>query len=115
MRNNRRMSAFRLPVLLVLCCALLAAPVTRAGDDDHEHARQAVRAGEILPLPTLLERLQRQHPGQVLELELEREEGRWVYEVKLLGSDGQVARLHVDARTGDVLPPGRRRGHGEPR
>ncbi|WP_374675134.1 PepSY domain-containing protein [Ideonella sp.] len=107
------MSVLRLLVLMAASWAL-AAPPARAGEGDHEHAREAVRAGEILPLPALLERLQRQHPGQVLELELEREGGRWVYEVKLLGGDGQVTRLHVDARTAEVLPP-RPRGPGERR
>ena len=53
----------------------------------------------MLPLPTLLERLQRTHPGQVLELELERDDGRWIYEVKLLQADGQLLKLELDAGT----------------
>lgn len=90
----------------------LALPATRAGgqDDDHERARAAVRAGEVLPLPAVLERLQRSHPGQVLELELEREDGRWIYEVKLLQADGQLLKLDLDARTAQVLSVKRRRG-----
>lgn len=70
---------------------------------DHERARAAVEAGQVLPLPTLLERLQRTHPGQVLELELEREDGRWIYEVKLLQANGQLLKLDVDAATAQVL------------
>ena len=59
-----------LTTALLLCTLVL--PASWAGSqDDHELARAAVLAGEVLPLPAVLERLQRTHPGQVLELELE--------------------------------------------
>lgn len=96
----------------VLAAALLLAlaPRAPAKDDDHERARDALRAGEVLPLSTLLERLQRSHPGRVLEVELEREDGRWIYEVKLLEPGGRLLRLDVDARSGEVLAA-QHRGH----
>ena len=94
---------------------LLAATLAWSdGRRDHERARAAVQAGEVLPLPALLERLQRRHPGQVLELELERDAGRWVYELKLLRHDGRLSRLKVDARTGEPLDD-RPEGAGAPR
>lgn len=64
----------------------------------------------MLPLPTLLERLRRTHPGQVLELELERDDGRWIYEVKLLQANGQLLKLDVDAATAQVLQVKRKEG-----
>ncbi len=106
------------PHIRVVLHALLAAglatliglPVATAGDQrDHERARAAVQAGEVLPLQTLLERLRRTHPGQVLELELEREDGRWIYEVKLLQADGQLLKLELDAATGQVLAAKRKK------
>ena len=51
----------------------------------------------------LLERVARTHPGQVLELELEREDGRWIYEVKLLQPGGRIVALEVDARSAELL------------
>jgi uncharacterized membrane protein YkoI len=71
--------------------------------DDHERARQAVQAGQVLPLRTVLERLEREHPGQVLEVELERDGERWLYEIKLLQADGRLFKLVLDARTAEVL------------
>ncbi len=90
---------------LALAAALPLAGPARAGDGarDHERARAAVQAGQVLPLPTLLQRLQRSHPGQVLEVELEHEDGRWVYELRLLQPGGRLLRLEVDAATGAVL------------
>lgn len=83
---------------LLICTPALA-------DDlrDHERARAALQAGEILPLQQVLARVSARHPGEVLEVELEREDGRWVYELKLLQRDGLLVRLDVDARTGEVL------------
>jgi uncharacterized membrane protein YkoI len=74
---------------------------------DHERARAALQAGEVLPLPQLLERVAREQPGQVLAVELEREDGRWVYELKLLDPAGRLVKLEVDARSAELL---RRKG-----
>ena len=92
------------PALIALWLTGIALHGAWASENrDHERARAAVEAGQILPLPTLLDRLRRTHPGQVLELELERDDGRWIYEVKLLQADGQLLKLEVDAATGQLL------------
>jgi uncharacterized membrane protein YkoI len=102
--------------LAALLLAALAQPSASASDSrDHERARAAVEAGQVLPLPTLLERLRRTHPGQVLELELERDDGRWIYEVKLLQANGQLLKLDVDAATAQVLEVKRKEGGKEGR
>ena len=75
----------------------------RADDKDHELARRALQAGEVLPLRTLLERLAATHPGEVLEVELERDDGRWIYELKLLQPGGELRKLKLDARSGELL------------
>ena len=71
---------------------------------DHDRARRALEAGEILPLKTVLETLARDTPGQVMEVELERKGERWVYEIKLLRAGGSLVKLRVDARDGTIIP-----------
>jgi hypothetical protein len=94
-------------VLLALAGAL--APTAHAGGkDDHERARAALQAGEVLPLPVVLERLQRDYPGRVLEVDLEREDGRWIYEIRLVQADGRLLKLEVDAATARILELRRR-------
>ncbi|WP_154716030.1 PepSY domain-containing protein [Sterolibacterium denitrificans] len=88
--------------------ALLAyahAPIHADDLRDHDRARQALLAGEILPLRAILERIEREQPGQVMEVELEREhaEAGWIYEVKLLKAEGSLLKLKIDARTGEIL------------
>lgn len=88
----------------LLWAAVVATPNALAsGKNDHDRAHQAVQAGEVLPLPVVLERLQREVPGQVLEVELEQERGRWIYEIKLLTPVGQLTKVKLDARTAEVL------------
>lgn len=77
---------------------------------DHDLARQALAAGQILPLRTVMDRLEREQPGQVLEVELERSDGRWIYEFKVLQVGGRLVKLKVDARTGDTVSRRDRRG-----
>lgn len=91
-------------VMLCAATALSAAPAFAGGSGrDAERARTAISAGEILPLPALLQRIQAQNPGHVIEAELDHEKQRWVYDLKLLPPTGGVVRLELDARDGSVL------------
>lgn len=93
----------RLLTTLACTLALLLATVPARADSDQDRARAAVQGGQVLPLRTVLERLEREHPGQVLEVELERDGGRWVYEVRLLQAGGRLVKLELDAGSGEVL------------
>jgi uncharacterized membrane protein YkoI len=95
--------------LIPLSLALLLGQAQASSD--HDRARAALLAGEVRPLAQVLAQVARTHPGQVLEVELEREDGRWVYELKLLQSNGRLLKLEVDARDGQVL---RERGKSRP-
>ena len=99
---SRRLRSRLAPGLLIGLLLGLSPPAAWARPD-HDQARAAVQAGEVLPLRTLLERLEKSHPGQVLEVELERDDGRWVYELKLLQAGGLLVKLKLDARSGDLL------------
>ena len=83
--------------------ALLLLPVVAHAGDDHERARRALQAGEVLPLKTILEKANAQFPGDLIEAELEDEHGRMVYELKLISPDGKVMKLHYDARDGSLI------------
>lgn len=101
--QRRRSRPGGLWVLALLVGGLALPPAWSGSKDDHNRARQAVQAGQVLPLGKVLERLEREHPGQVMEVELEQEEGRWIYEVKLLQPQGQLVKLKLDARTAALL------------
>jgi uncharacterized iron-regulated membrane protein len=99
--------ALRRWLLAALSATLLTLPVSSMArsEPDQDRARAALQAGEILPLNTILTRLAQTQPGQVLEVELERKDGRWLYEIKLLQPGGGLRKLELDARSGEVLQP----------
>jgi uncharacterized membrane protein YkoI len=58
----------------------------------------------VLSLPEILERLAREQPGTVLEVELERGgDGHPEYEFDLLDDRGRIVELRVDAVSGVIL------------
>lgn len=87
--------------LAVLLALSLAWPA--AADDDHERARRAVEAGEAMPLASIMERVDADFAGQLVEVELDKDDGRWVYEIELLTPQGHVIELTYDARTGTLV------------
>lgn len=88
-----------LAIVALAVNTLTISTVWASGDDDHDRARRALQSGQILPLSTVLERLERNQPGKVLEVELEQKEGLWIYKVKLLQTDGQLVKLMLDAKS----------------
>lgn len=110
-------------LLIWIMLAMSGTGVSHAADNpDHERARQAVEAGDVLPLRTILDRVERDYPGKVMEVELDREKGEWVYEIKLLRKGGALMKLKIQARDGTILgfkekpgKPHKPHEQGEPR
>ncbi|MBS0465822.1 MAG: PepSY domain-containing protein [Proteobacteria bacterium] len=102
----------RLVIPLALALGVWGAAGSLHADDrsDHELARQALQQGQVLPLRSVLERIERDYQGQVLKVEFERDDGRYIYEIRLLQQDGRMAKLKVDAVDGRVLSIKRKGG-----
>lgn len=99
-RSNTR----KLPI--VLMSALLTALFGwshATADTDQALARKLRAAGIILPLETIAAKAQAAKAGELLEAELDHEHGRYIYEVEILDSAGQVWELKLDAGTAALL------------
>lgn len=79
---------------------LLFYSLTSYGSDDHNAAKRFVESGDILPLETILSKARAIQPGKVLEVEFETENGRKIYEIEILSTEGKVLELKMDAQTG---------------
>lgn len=89
---------------VVLFWCLLAMGMVLVGvQAEHHNAVKHLRdTGGILPLEDIIAQYRRHHrDGRILEAELEYEEGRYVYELKILHDDGVVQEFEYDARTGE--------------
>ena len=93
----------RLFAFALVLGALVPGQALRADDSDHELARDALQQGRVLPLRQVLDKIEREYQGQVLKIEFERDDGRYVYEIRLLQQDGRMAKLKIDAVDGRVL------------
>jgi len=89
-------------VLLVLIAVLSSITIASA-DDDYIEARELLQSGKILSLETILKRVRQDYPGKVLEVELEKENGKIVYEIEILSDKGIVKEIYVDAESGNIL------------
>jgi hypothetical protein len=92
---------------LLLSCVTLALPLWAgwvwADDDDQYRARAALEAGEILPLAQILRAVSDRVTGKPIEVELERDDGRWIYELEIRTVRGRLVELEVDAATGAII------------
>ena len=101
----------RAVVPLILGCAVLAAAGPAAADDeneyeeqhDHDQAREAVEHGEALPLDTVLAAVEKKVVGEVVGIEFEKNDGVWVYEIKVVDAAGHVIEILADAKTAAII------------
>jgi uncharacterized membrane protein YkoI len=104
MSGRKSSRGLRAALSATLLLALLGAVAGQAADGhDHDRARRALESGEIVPLRAILERVARDYPGQIMEVELEREAARWIYEITLLRTGGALVEIEIDARDGKLL------------
>jgi len=101
---------FRIQTRSILIVATLVATLSASlGEEavdprrDHDLARQGQIQRAILPLKMVLETVRQSFPGEVAGIELERENGRWLYEIKVISPAGVMREVRVDGRTGVFL------------
>ena len=90
--------------VIALTIAALLSGSAAAREVSHNEVLELRRQGLLLPLEQVLEQILVRHPGaQVLEVDLEREDLHYIYEIEILTGDRQVRELEIDARTGTIL------------
>ena len=91
-------------ILVLMALLALGSP---AGADSPavspDRARAALAAGLIKPLAVLLQQVERDYAGQVIEAELIDEDGKLRYEFELMPTDGRLYKVALDAATGVVV------------
>lgn len=71
-----------------------------------DQAAELVSAGVIISFDQLRSLHAILTIGRMLDLELEKNEGEFTYEIEMLHSDGHVSDYEFDAVTGDLLQEG---------
>ena len=97
--TKSRFSWLFVTLIGVSAAVLLIGGVPAAKSSDHGLVKELRAGGEILPLVDLLQR-EELIGLRILEAELEREDGRLVYELELLDESGRVYEQYYDAVSG---------------
>lgn len=72
--------------------------------DQRGGAAREIAADALLPLARILEIARRRVPGEIIEVDLDDDEGEPPeYEVEILTDDGRSIEMKIDARTGKIL------------
>lgn len=99
----RRLLLKSIVAVTVLAAAtiLVSAPPSAGADckRSQDCALDAFKNGEIKPLSDVLAVARAKVPGEVVKVELDREDGVWVYEIKILAASGKRRKLEIDAST----------------
>jgi uncharacterized membrane protein YkoI len=93
----------------VLGAILLAATALAGGramadkrDEDRDAVRLAVERGEVRPLADIVAGVRGKLPGEIVGVEVEREDGRWMYEFRVVDGKGRLFEAYVDAKSGEI-------------
>jgi uncharacterized membrane protein YkoI len=96
------------------CLALLSAAIAFApgasGQDrqpgckrSQDCALDAFKSGEIRPLSEVLAVVRAKVPGEIVKIELERDDGIWVYEITVLTPSGRRRDVDINAQTLEIM------------
>ena len=64
--------------------------------------RRAVESGEIKSLADILVAVRSKSPGEVAGVDIERENGHWLYEFRVVDAQGRLFDVYIDARSGEI-------------
>jgi uncharacterized membrane protein YkoI len=96
-------------IILALAASLAAQPAHAdkggrgGGDDDRVRVEEARERGAIMPIESLLALLREEVGGEIVEIEVDDDDGHIVYEVYYLDGAGRRHEIKVDAATGAIL------------
>jgi len=82
---------------------LLFALVSASGADDKEGKIVDLVKDAKVTIDQAIKTASEKVSGTVVEAELEKKHGKTVWEVEVLGADGNVTEVHIDAATGAVI------------
>jgi len=102
MKNEMNRKVLVVGLVLVFACGGVAYSGGR-DHDDHDQAHDAVEKGLIRPLAEILASVEDELGGEVVGVEFEHEDGRYIYEFEIVSPSGRLREVYVDAMTAEIL------------
>jgi uncharacterized membrane protein YkoI len=92
-----------LPSIALSILVMMFAVQSAHSEESPATARKLSASGQILSLEKITKAAKAIKPGDILETELERKHGLYVYEVEILDNKGLVWELKLNAKTGKLI------------
>lgn len=104
MRFRWRLTVLTLaPAVAALVAMQPQLAAARDRDDlRREEVRRAVEAGEIRSLAEIIAAVGGKLPGELAGVEIDRKDGRWRYEFRVVDGQGRLFDVYIDARNGEI-------------
>ncbi|WP_434360296.1 hypothetical protein NF212_07585 [Parasalinivibrio latis] len=100
----KKMTVAILFVSLTLLTNLAGASPHLKYDEDWDEVKAAVDDGAIRPYNELLEKLNSLNPkAKIVKVEVEEEDGIWIYEIRMLDQRRNVVKMELNASTLEIL------------
>ena len=96
----------------LLAAVFLLSPLMATGETDapassqQDEARDALRQGLVRPLEEVLAEVRKTITGDIVEIEFEKDDGRFIYEIEYVTPHGRLMEIKIDARTLGVISIG---------
>jgi uncharacterized protein YpmB len=88
---------------LLSATALLLTSIGLAISDDGKEKIAVANLPTSVTMEEAIKTATTQFPGNVLEAELENEDGKAVYEVEVINASGEIREFEIDAQSGKIL------------
>jgi uncharacterized membrane protein YkoI len=76
---------------------------TARADANQIEVENATKSGKIRPLGEILDVVQRNVPGKVLDVQVDNAGSPWLYRIKVRGRKGDVTSVILNAETGVIM------------
>jgi uncharacterized membrane protein YkoI len=100
-------------VLTVGTVLVLGSPAWSDKEQDEDADIAALAKDSKISIDQAIKTASKKVPGTVVEAELEKKHGKTVWEVEVLGPDGKVTEIHIDAASGAVIDTEAKKKKGE--
>jgi uncharacterized membrane protein YkoI len=99
---------------MAVATAVLLSPLIAAGETEgvvtassqQDEAREAVKLGLIRPLEDVLAEARKTIKGDIVEIEFEKDDGQFIYEIEYVAPDGHLMEIKIDAKSLAVISVG---------
>ncbi|CAA0123668.1 Uncharacterised protein [Halioglobus japonicus] len=89
---------------LVGASLCVAGPAGNADELNQDEVLKLRRSGLVAPFQDIVQSIAKRYADvQILEVELEADDGKYIYEIEILVDDGSVRELEIDAVSGTIL------------